>query len=54
MEQGEQQPLNQQQLDKISQLLLTMKIAGGDILAFANPKIWAVNDDDDNDKENVN
>ncbi|QBY45126.1 type I-F CRISPR-associated protein Csy2 [Arsenophonus nasoniae] len=51
MEQGEQQPLNQQQLDKISQLLLTMKIAGGDILAFANPKIWAVNDDDDNDKE---
>lgn len=47
----EQEQLNQQQLEKISQLMTTMKIAGGDILTFANPQIWTINDDDDNDIE---
>nr|WP_255420730.1 type I-F CRISPR-associated protein Csy2 [Arsenophonus endosymbiont of Aleurodicus floccissimus] len=31
--------------------MTTMKIAGGDILTFANPQIWTINDDDDNDTE---
>ncbi|RXK32667.1 type I-F CRISPR-associated protein Csy2 [Arsenophonus endosymbiont of Bemisia tabaci Asia II 3] len=50
-ENTEQEQLNQQQLEKISQLMTTLKIAGGDILTFANPQIWTINDDDDNDIE---
>ncbi|MDR5610468.1 MULTISPECIES: type I-F CRISPR-associated protein Csy2 [unclassified Arsenophonus] len=53
IEQGQLEPLSQQQLEKISQLLTTMEVAGGDILTFANPQIWTVDDDDDTEKRQL-